>query len=933
MKKKILLVAVIIIAVITTALCVLTSCGEGSGGGGGTKVVAPKLTSLTAVRKNTTNADTDNVMCLSVTKDVCESVALTFVFDNSDGLEIYSITINSDEKFYSSNFRVGSTALKVVMDYTPSAKEGDYTVEVTDIQYTSGSTQKSISDLSAGKISFKIAPKFDITLDISESNAEVTTLKTEVAFMDTMANVSSFYDETQMDDIGGDYDYGIEGYGFAGWYTEEGGAGTLFTEVTVYDYYAGMTLYAHYEMYYTYSVIGEGEDAYAEITGITTTGKKRSALAIVDTLDGYTVKSIGTRAFINATNAYNIVLNESLETIGEGAFQSLSATITFNEKVSSIGDSAFSRCTGFKNFQIPASVKYIGANAFEYCTWNYNNSSFKTTLYIPNTVERIGDKAFYMSGFTKIYFESGCNFGTYKDGTSTLQEFGANVFDGNTALTAVYTSATINPSSKTIEVVEDNGLNYIGNAAFRKCTALKTLNLAEGLFTIDANAFSADTKGITTVTFPDSLQSIGENAFGNSGLTEIHFVGEGEEEGANSSLYTIGNYAFQSCGFTATTEVDIRARGLKNYGIAPFFGNTELKVIKILTEEVPAYLGKEYTYRDGGTYTKYYVPKDQLASFQNEWKIDIKSSYISLLDYSATLPICTREGIITDNSNRQYALTINEDNTATLETVFAPNTGEESSITVPATLNVGAQTYTITGIGAYMAHANLKSLSFAAPAQIKLIEAYAFAKVTGLSCDLSKLTNLETIGERAFYFTSVTSFVSGSNNLTVIGEDAFYMCSSLSTVKITKGTDVQICEGAFSTTGVTEVILGDEVQYVEQAAFAYCNGLKNVYIDESDIYHHKNNMYIGVFRSSAAGTTEGADAESANSELKIYFKNDTIKAYYEQSYYYTLRSTIGELVHPTVPSVGILHKRWTNFYSAYKNCFMVDAELVAEKCA
>lgn len=63
-------------------------------------------------------------------------------------------------------------------------------------------------------------------------------------------------------------------------------------------------------------------------------------------------------------------------------------TITFEEGLTSIGAQAFKNCLSLTDFTLPSTLKEICSQAFMNC------ASFKHTLRLPNTTERIGRDAF-----------------------------------------------------------------------------------------------------------------------------------------------------------------------------------------------------------------------------------------------------------------------------------------------------------------------------------------------------------------------------------------------------------------------------------------------------------------------------------------------------------------------------------------------------------
>lgn len=83
-----------------------------------------------------------------------------------------------------------------------------------------------------------------------------------------------------------------------------------------------------------------------------------------------------------------------------------------------------------------------------------------------------------------------------------------------------------------------NSLTYIGEDAFKECESLKSIKGGESIETIDNNAFQGCIS-LTEFTCPNSLKTIGDNAFwGCKSLRTVTM---------NEGLETIGNDAFLEC--------------------------------------------------------------------------------------------------------------------------------------------------------------------------------------------------------------------------------------------------------------------------------------------------------------------------------------------------------------------------------------------------
>ena len=278
-----------------------------------------------------------------------------------------------------------------------------------------------------------------------------------------------------------------------------------------------------------------------------------------------------------------IVLPNGLTHIGNNAFLQASVTeVKIPATVISIGTNAFWNCNTIQT-TIPASVRELGATAF-YGTFVVNvdaNSPYlcseengkvlyskdKTTLYqvsqdcagaftIPSTVTTINDYAMY-----------GC-----KDTSGKLvipdsvQTIGQAAFYG-TGFTALDLG---------------NGVKEIGTSAFNTCSNMKgDLVIPTSVTTIGENAFAstgfngkldfqaqieefpaAIFKGLkfTSVSFSDSVKTIGDRAFEN--CTQLATVTFGQ------GLETVGQYAFYNSGLSGALTFPDSLKKIDTYAFA-----------------------------------------------------------------------------------------------------------------------------------------------------------------------------------------------------------------------------------------------------------------------------------------------------------------------------------------------------------------------------
>ena len=274
---------------------------------------------------------------------------------------------------------------------------------------------------------------------------------------------------------------------------------------------------------------------------VTTIGS--SAFSYCDGLTSITIPNsvtyIGKNAFSFCTGLTTVNFNATnCTSMGGGsgrmdpAFYCCTALTTLNigDNVVNIPDYAFSYCDGLTSITIPNSVTYIGYDAFYGTPW-YNNqpdgvvyvnnvlyeykgtmpegttinikegtvsitpSAFYrctglTAVTIPNSVTSIGSSAFYnCTGLTAVTIPN------------SVTSIGSGAFYNCTGLTSVDFNAE-----------NCTSMGYINYPVFGDCSNLKTVNIGNQVKTIPAYAFYGCT-GLTEVTIPNSVTSIGYDAF------------------------------------------------------------------------------------------------------------------------------------------------------------------------------------------------------------------------------------------------------------------------------------------------------------------------------------------------------------------------------------------------------------------------------------
>ncbi len=244
------------------------------------------------------------------------------------------------------------------------------------------------------------------------------------------------------------------------------------------------------------SVTSIGSFAFSDCTGLT-------SITI-----GNSVTSIGNYAFYKCSGLTSIDFGNSLTSFGHDAFSGTAwynnqpdgmvyagkvaykykgtmpegTEIVITDGTLGIANYAFEDCRGLTSVTIPESVTSIGSFAFSDCTG-------LTSITIGNSVTSIGNYAFYKcSGLTSIDFGN------------SLTSFGHDAFSG----TAWYNN-------------QPDGMVYAGKVAYKYKGTMPEgteIVITDGTLGIANYAFE-DCRGLTSVTIPNSVTSIGSSAFGN----------------------------------------------------------------------------------------------------------------------------------------------------------------------------------------------------------------------------------------------------------------------------------------------------------------------------------------------------------------------------------------------------------------------------------
>ena len=418
-----------------------------------------------------------------------------------------------------------------------------------------------------------------------------------------------------------------------------------------------------------------------------------------------------------------IVISEGVTHVGDVAFchgQSV-VSVSLPSTLISIGWSSFFSCQSLSDITIPASVTKIGTEAF----FQYSdNGAFHTDIHYKGTAQQwyqAGGNSAYNPQFTTVYCQGkalsttsgqcGDNATWYfADGTLTIKGSGA-IYD--------------------YEYIQEDFRAY-STAPWWAWDEVKHVVVEEGITHIGAYAFSI-LVGAESVSLPNSLKSIGDDAFFGIGVSSLVIP---------DNVTEIGYYAFNACNNLETITLPA---GLREIGPC-FIESPNLQTI---------------TFK--GTMDQWIACGGGESTFPAQTQVVCASGTLS------------RNGKCGDN------LTWTLDNSGTL-TIFG--NGEMDDYYYDDTPTVPWAKYRsmirsvvissgVTYIGAWaFEDTNITSLTI--PSSVKTIGDGSFFLNRYLA-NLTLNSGLETICPYAFSYCRIDS-VTIPDGVTTIGEEAFVHC-------------------------------------------------------------------------------------------------------------------------------------------------------------
>lgn len=609
-----------------------------------------------------------------------------------------------------------------------------------------------------------------------------------------------------------------------------------------------------------------------------------SSLESINFPEGLT--TIGSSALYNCSKIANIDLPQSLIFIGGGAFTGTKASaftvangntnyvaqdgvlytanmkqmvvypcgkagaFTIPSTIESIGNYAFSGATGLTSLTVPASVTTIGDYAFNNCTalkeltfedgenvlslgsrGNYDYGLFYknpiSTLYLGRNLAFPVNSS--SSSYIKPFYE--CPISTVTIGVyvSSLQE-GTFMNCGNIK-TVNYTGTLAQWCG--ISFLDDNASPIKGNTILLVGgqEVSGDLVIPNGVTEIGARTFQ-NVKGLTSVTLPSTVTSIGDYAFDSSLLSKVIINGT-----SPASLTSTGAFRSDAFIFVPDAQYDdyIAAPVWSSMGSRIFAQSNEVTEVTNVAEN-----GKIKLAEAVGVGNELKVVSLKVHGTINGYDIMVMNTKMKNLRYldlsDATIvedegfPYASGQSYVTQN-NVLGAYSFY--NLTDLRTVVLPKDitaiGNYAFSGCTKLTIVSGMPETCTSIGSYAFNNDNNLQNITLGSSIETIGSYAFNSCSSLA-EITFPATVSTISSYAFRYCPKLKELSLPTALTSVSSNAFANCSGLTSIEFPRELKT-IGSYAFSgCSSLEELKLPTELVEIQSYAFNGCTRLKEIHI-------------------------------------------------------------------------------------------------------
>lgn len=388
------------------------------------------------------------------------------------------------------------------------------------------------------------------------------------------------------------------------------------------------------------------------------------------------------------------------------------------------------------------------------------------------------------------------------------------------------------------EKVVYNGTEYrvtsIKESAFSGCSGLTSVTIPNSVKTIGDYAFGA-CKGLISVNLSNSLQSIGLAAFHNcTNLTSINIPNSVTTirdhafylcqklttASIGSSVTAIGGNAFSDCNSLKSITIPNCVKTIGSYAFKNCSSLTSITIPNSVTE-----IGEALVEGCSGLQNIFVEEGNTVYDSRENCFAIIKTNNNELIAgcKSTKIPNSVRVigGRAFYNCTGLRTVTIPDGATSIGSAAFAGCT-DLRSVTIPNSV-------TEIGGGAFQDCRSLRSITI--PNSVTTIENQTFAGCDRLTSAIIP-NNVVTIKESAFSGCEALTSITVPNSVTCIGSYSFSGCRSLASITLSNRLTT-IGYSAFSHCGLTSITIPNSVTEIGINAFRQCINLTSVILSNS----------------------------------------------------------------------------------------------------